>query len=93
MIRAAAKRSTCCFSIVTAIRDQVNHDQLLHHGDPISLSYYVTSALFWADVMENWQSEDLQFSLYIFATVFLLSMAVEWTCCRQARCDQLKFSG
>jgi hypothetical protein len=50
----------------------VNHDQLLHQGDPISLGHYVTSSLFWADVMENWQSEYLQFTLYIFATVYLL---------------------
>jgi hypothetical protein len=50
----------------------VNHDQLLHQGDPISLGHYVSSALFWADVMENWQSEYLQFTLYIFATVFLI---------------------
>jgi hypothetical protein len=50
----------------------VNHDQLLHQGDPISLGHYVTSALFWADVMENWQSEYLQFTLYIFATAYLI---------------------
>ncbi len=52
--------------------DSVNHDQLLHQGDPISLGHYVTSSLFWADVMENWQSEYLQFSLYIFATIYLV---------------------
>jgi hypothetical protein len=50
----------------------VNHDALLHHGDPMSLGHYVSSALFWADVMENWQSEYLQFSLYIFATIYLI---------------------
>jgi len=50
----------------------VNHDAFLHHGDPISFWHYVTSALFWTDVMENWQSEYLQFTLYIFATVWLL---------------------
>jgi hypothetical protein len=52
--------------------DTVNHDQLLHQSDPITLGHYVASALFWADVMENWQSEYLQFSLYIFATVHLI---------------------
>jgi hypothetical protein len=52
--------------------DAVDHDQVLHHGDPISLGHYVTSALFWADVMENWQSEYLQFTLYIFATIHLV---------------------
>jgi hypothetical protein len=31
----------------------------LHQGDPISFGHYVTSSLFWADVMENWQSEFL----------------------------------
>src|SRR4051795_7021917 len=50
----------------------VNHDAVLHHGDPISFWHYVTSAVFWTDVMENWQSEYLQFTLYIFATVWLL---------------------
>jgi hypothetical protein len=50
----------------------LNHQQHLHHGDPISLWHYVTSAVFWTDVMENWQSEYLQFTLYILATVWLL---------------------
>jgi hypothetical protein len=50
----------------------INHEQILHHGDPIGLWHYVTSAVFWADVMENWQSEYLQFSLYIFATIYLI---------------------
>src|SRR5690348_13519674 len=50
----------------------VNHDAALHSGDPISFWHYVTSAVFWTDVMENWQSEYLQFTLYILATVSLL---------------------
>jgi hypothetical protein len=33
---------------------------------------YVTSSSFGVDVMENWQSEYLQFFLYIFATVWLV---------------------
>ena len=49
-----------------------NHDQLLHHGDPISLGRYLTSSEFAVDVAENWQSEYLQFSLYILGTVWLL---------------------
>jgi hypothetical protein len=52
--------------------DQTNNEALLHQGDPISLWHYVSSAMFWADVMENWQSEYLQFTLYIFATVWLV---------------------
>jgi hypothetical protein len=38
----------------------------------ISLLRYVTSSSFAVDVMENWQSEYLQFFLYIFATVWLV---------------------
>jgi uncharacterized protein DUF6766 len=51
---------------------QFNHDQLLHHGDPVSLGRYLTSSEFAVDVAENWQSEYLQFTLYIFATVWLV---------------------
>jgi hypothetical protein len=47
-----------------------NHQQLSHHDDPISLSRYVFSSSFGSDVMENWQSEFLQFTLYILATVW-----------------------
>jgi hypothetical protein len=51
---------------------QFNHDQLLHDGDPISLGRYLTTSQFAADVAENWQSEYLQFTLYIVGTVWLL---------------------
>lgn len=51
---------------------QFNQDQLLHHGDPISLGRYLTSSEFAVDVAENWQSEYLQFSLYILGTIWLL---------------------
>ena len=49
-----------------------NHIQARHHNDPISLGRYVLSSDFGVDVMENWQSEYLQFTLYIFMTVWLL---------------------
>jgi hypothetical protein len=49
-----------------------NQDQLLHHGDPISLGRYLTTSEFAADVAENWQSEYLQFTLFILGTVWLL---------------------
>ena len=49
-----------------------NHDQLRHHDDPISLGRYLLSSAFGSDVMENWQSEYLQFTLYILMTVWLL---------------------
>jgi hypothetical protein len=40
----------------------------------ISLGDYVTSSTFGVDVMENWQSEYLQFFLFIFATVWLIQL-------------------
>jgi hypothetical protein len=49
-----------------------NHQQLAHQGDPISLGRYVTSSSFGVDVMENWQSEYLQFTLYILTTVWFV---------------------
>ena len=43
------------------------------HGDPTtSLGRYVLSSDFGAAVMENWQSEYLQFTLFILLTVWLL---------------------
>ncbi len=43
------------------------------HGDPtISLARYVVSSDFGSAVMENWQSEYLQFTLLILLTVWLL---------------------
>jgi hypothetical protein len=49
-----------------------NHRQVAHHGDPVSLGRYVASSDFMADVLENWQSEYLQFTLFILATVWLI---------------------
>ena len=49
-----------------------NAGQIAHHGDPISLWRFVRSSEFGVDVLENWQSEYLQFSLFIFGTVWLL---------------------
>lgn len=46
--------------------------QLAQGLQPISLGSYLTSAAFATDVMENWQSEFLQFFLYVFATVWLV---------------------
>jgi hypothetical protein len=49
------------------------NEQRLTDGLPLlSLGGYVTSSSFAVDVMENWQSEYLQFFLYIFATVWLV---------------------
>jgi hypothetical protein len=49
-----------------------NQQQVAHHDDAISLARYVMSSDFAVDVLENWQSEYLQFSLYILGTVWLL---------------------
>jgi hypothetical protein len=49
-----------------------NQDQAAHHDDPIGLWRYVLSSSFGVDVLENWQSEYLQFTLYVVATVWLL---------------------
>jgi hypothetical protein len=49
-----------------------NQEQLAHHSDAISLGRYLTSSAFGAAVMENWQSEYLQFTLFILATVYLV---------------------
>jgi hypothetical protein len=49
-----------------------NQQQLAERLPPVSFWRYVTSASFGVDVLENWQSEYLQFFLYIFLTVWLL---------------------
>jgi hypothetical protein len=49
-----------------------NHQQVADGLARVSLGEYVTSASFAVDVAENWQSEYLQFLLYIILTVWLL---------------------
>jgi uncharacterized protein DUF6766 len=51
---------------------QFNAEALEHHSETYTWLRYVTSSEFGGDVLENWQSEFLQFFLYIFATVWLL---------------------
>ncbi len=47
--------------------------QLVSEGlEPVSFGSYVTSSDFAVDVTENWQSEYLQFFLYVFGTVWLV---------------------
>ena len=50
----------------------INAELLEHDRAPVSWWDYVTSPDFWAAVMENWQSEFLQFSVFIGATVWLV---------------------
>ena len=49
-----------------------NAQQVANGLEPVSLGEYLTSSSFGVDVMENWQSEYLQFLLFIFATVWLV---------------------
>ena len=51
---------------------EFNEDQD-RHGDPhITFWRYVTSSAFGVAVMENWQSEYLQFTLFMLLTVWLI---------------------
>jgi uncharacterized protein DUF6766 len=53
--------------------NEVAHAHLLHQpADTISFGRYLTSSEFGQAVMENWQSEYLQFSLYILGTIWLV---------------------
>jgi len=49
-----------------------NDGQISDGAAPVSFATYLTSSDFGADVAENWQSEYLQFALYILATVYLV---------------------
>ncbi len=49
-----------------------NAQQVEHGQQPLTWWHYVTSPDFGGAVMENWQSEFLQFSLFIAATIWLL---------------------
>ncbi|GAA2010961.1 DUF6766 family protein [Microbacterium ulmi] len=49
------------------------NEELAQHGrPPIGWTEFVTSSAFVVDVAENWQSEFLQFFLFILATVWLV---------------------
>jgi hypothetical protein len=49
-----------------------NAEQRMHGGEPVSWGDYVVSSDFGQAVMENWQSEYLQFMLFILATIWLV---------------------
>src|SRR4051794_15148796 len=51
---------------------QFNSEQLAQGLGQLSLGHYLVSADFAVDVTENWQSEYLQFLLYILATVWFV---------------------
>jgi hypothetical protein len=49
-----------------------NNDAIAHHGETVSFWRYITSSDFGNAVMENWQSEYLQFMLFMLATIWLI---------------------
>jgi hypothetical protein len=49
-----------------------NEDQARHGSPPMSLGRYVVSSEFATAVLENWQSEYLQFTLFILLTVWFV---------------------
>ncbi|MFI7672859.1 DUF6766 family protein [Actinophytocola sp. NPDC049390] len=49
-----------------------NNNQIADGGATVTLAQYVTGSDFAVDVAENWQSEYLQFFLFILATVWLI---------------------
>jgi Domain of unknown function (DUF6766) len=49
-----------------------NNDALSHHGETMSFWRYIRSSDFGNSVMENWQSEYLQFMLFMLATIWLI---------------------
>ncbi|MBT2543455.1 hypothetical protein J7E99_22820 [Streptomyces sp. ISL-44] len=65
------------FLVVLACQAIAGHaefnEQMTVEGlQPLSFGEYLTSSDFAVDVTENWQSEFLQFFLYIFGTVYLV---------------------
>jgi hypothetical protein len=49
-----------------------NEEQSAHGEEPVSWWTYVTSSDLGQAVMENWQSEYLQFTMFILATIWLV---------------------
>ena len=49
-----------------------NEEQLAHDSPAISYPRYLVSSHFGEAVVENWQSEYLQFTLFILATIWLV---------------------
>ena len=50
---------------------QYNAEQLGHHEEPLSWSHYITSASFWENTLQNWQSEFLAVGSMAILAVYL----------------------
>ncbi len=55
---------------------EFNNDAVAHGAETYSFWRYVTSSEFGQAVMENWQSEYLQFTLFILATVWFVAEGI-----------------
>ena len=62
---------TVAFQSIAGWHD-FNNDELRHGGEAISYGRYVVSSEFGSALLENWQSEYLQFTLYVLGTVWLI---------------------
>ncbi len=49
-----------------------NREQLSGGLEPVGVGDYVLSSAYWVDITENWQSEFLQFLLFVTATVWFV---------------------
>ena len=49
-----------------------NEEQMEHHEHTVGFFDFLTSSRFAVEVTENWQSEFLQFALYVVATIWLV---------------------
>jgi hypothetical protein len=49
-----------------------NEEQDRHHEEHVGFGRYITSSHFGSAVLENWQSEYLQFTLFILFTIWLI---------------------
>jgi hypothetical protein len=50
---------------------QYNAEQLDHQQDPVSWSHYITTASFWENTLQNWQSEFLAVGSMAILAVYL----------------------
>jgi hypothetical protein len=50
---------------------QYNAEQLDHHEDPVSWASYITTAHFWENTLQNWQSEFLAVGSMAILAVYL----------------------
>jgi hypothetical protein len=60
-----------CFQSIAG-HSAYNEEQLEHGGQAVSWGRYVTSSSFGQALLENWQSEFLQFMFFIAATIWLI---------------------